>query len=268
MRKAFAGLWCSTLACSGEVPRGDTPAQVAQAAVAASPNWTRIEWQPFADTSGGRPTDYGIGVVAIQSGIDTAPRTYPIADTLVFRETPSADAAPVAAFVVEYPEQMNWRVVVLAPAGTRPNLLEFAYEESGVPIDSTDATGNWVRGLVGTDSARTMIRGWTDVRAQRVVQLLWTEHLPQHRWHFLDGAAALYETRADAEAARNGTPVPARPYTMNAIEVNGAFARVRMQWPFEECNEPDSAKRNDREFWIRYLDPRGRPLVFYASRGC
>ena len=218
---------------------------------------------------GGRPFDYGTGIVAFGTGIDTGTRSYPAADTLLFRSAPSAGAPVAAALLVERSEPGAWSYVMLAPAGVRPNMLEYAYEVSGVPIDSIDASGDWVRALIGIDASSTMLRGWADSRTAGVEKLMWAAHLPQQRPNVLDSARTmLFATRADAEAGRNGIAVPARPYTMTALEAAGALMRVRVQWPFEECSDPDSAKRNDREYWIRYLDARGRPLVFYASRGC
>jgi hypothetical protein len=257
-------------ACArGETQNDAAPVSDSSSVTAATSDLARIPWQPFADTMGGRPFDYGVGVIAIGAGIDTTTRTYPVTDSLVFRAAPRSDAAIVAALLVERSEMGAWAYAMLAPAGTRPNLLEYAYEIAGVPIDSIDASNRWVRGLVGLDASNTMLNGWADLSTYGSERLMWAEHVPQQRLNVLDSARTLlFATRADAEADRNGIPVPARPYTMHALEVVGPWLRVRVQWPFEECSDPDSTKRSDREFWIRYLQTTGRPRVFYASRGC
>ena len=263
-----AAVW--SVACGRDgAQQGGAPASDTSSVTVATPDLARIPWQPHADTMGGRPFDYGIGVVAIGTGIDTLTRAHPVTDTLLFRAAPNEGAPVAAALLVERSEPGAWAYVMLAPAGLRPNLLEYEYEVSGVPIDSVDASGNWVRGLVGVDASNVMLRGWADARTLGAEKLMWAEHLLQQRVSVLDAERSkLFATRADAEGERNGIAVPARPYTMHALEASGPLMRVRVQWPFEECNEPDSTKRNDREYWLRYLDARGRPTVFYASRGC
>jgi len=187
----------------------------------------------------------------------------------LFLASPDAAAKPVAALLQERPRAGEWGYAALAPAGLRPNFLEYAYEESGVPIDSTDETRAWVRGLIGTDRAGLMLHGWTRLDSTRLTLLEWPEHLPAQRLTFRDTSRALlFASRSDAEANRNGVKLPSRRYTMEGIAAEGPWMHVKFQWPFEACEDSDSVRHTSREFWIRYLDARNRPLVFYASRGC
>jgi hypothetical protein len=226
----------------------------------------RIPWQPHADALG--PADYGTGIVALKLGSDSG-RAFPSADTLLFLEKPDAAAKPVAALLQERPNPGEWGYAALALSGVRPNFLEYAYEESGVPFDSTDATRAWVRGLIGTDPAGIMLRGWARLDSARMTLLEWSQHLPTQRLNFRDTSRAmLYASRADAEANRNGVKLPSHRYTMEGLGAEGPWLRVKFQWPFEDCEDADTVRHTTREFWIRYLDARGRPLVFYASRGC
>lgn len=234
-------------------------------AAPAAPNWVRIPWQPHSDAIG--TLDYGTGIVALT--LSDSGRTFPSADTLLFFDKPDPAAKLVAALLQERPNPGEWGYAALAPAGLRPNLLEYAYEESGVPIDSTDATRAWVRGLIGTDPAGVMLHGWARLEPARLTLLEWSQHLPSQRLYFRDTSRALlYGSRADADANRNGVKLPSPRYTMEGIAADGPLLRVQFQWPFEACSDQDSVKHTTREFWIRYLDARGRPLAFYPSRGC
>jgi hypothetical protein len=228
--------------------------------------WERIPWQAHSDAKG--PADFGIGIVALRLASDSG-RVFPSTDTLLFLETPDAAAKPVGALLQERPRAGEWGYAALAPVGLRPNFLEYAYEESGVPIDSTDATRAWVRGLIGTDPAGVMLHGWTRLDSTRMTLLEWPAHLPAQRLTFRDTSRALlFASRSDAEANRNGVKLPSRRYTMEGIAAEGPWMHVKFQWPFEACEDSDSVRHTSREFWIRYLDTRSRPLVFYASRGC
>ena len=53
-------------------------------------------------------------------------------------------------------------------------------------------------------------------------------------------------------------------YSMEPLAVRGSWMEVRLVQGM--CGEmpPDTLG----QAWIRYLDPRGRPLVWYHTRGC
>jgi hypothetical protein len=57
-------------------------------------------------------------------------------------------------------------------------------------------------------------------------------------------------------------------YAMHPEEVRGSWMRVRLVVPSDNCVDPDSVPRQTRRAWIRYLDDRGRPNVWYYTRGC
>lgn len=244
----------------------EAPPAPAPQTAAVEPNWVRVPWQAHADDKG--PADYGKGILALRLTGDSG-RTYPFADTLLFYDKPNASANRVAALLQERPQSMEWGYAALVPAGLRPNFLEYAYEESGVPIDSTDATRAWVRGLIATDAAGVMLHGWARLDSARQHMLEWPVHLPSQRLTFRDTSRALlYGSRADADANRNGVKLPSPRYTMEGIAAEGPWLRVKFQWPFEDCEDRDSVRHTTREFWIRYLDAHDRPVVWYATRGC
>lgn len=210
-------------------------------------------------------SDLGTGVVALRLAPGGDSARYPWADTLVFRAEPRADAPAVAALVVSMPASGSWTYAVLGPAGAHANLLEYAYEENGIPVDSL--AGGWVRGIVAWAPAGR-VTGWADASdTGRVRHVRWAEHLAEHAWFFRDERAArLHDELADT--VHPGVPPPTGPYTMEPLETRGRWMRVRLRWPGERCEAADTAGAQTREAWVAYLDPRGRPLVWYPSRGC
>jgi hypothetical protein len=43
---------------------------------------------------------------------------------------------------------------------------------------------------------------------------------------------------------------------------------MRLLFPYNKCEGADTTAATRREVWVEYLDRRGRPKVFYPSRGC
>jgi hypothetical protein len=41
-----------------------------------------------------------------------------------------------------------------------------------------------------------------------------------------------------------------------------------VRWPYSPCQGDRTEGTQTRDVWIRYLDARGRPLMFYPTRGC
>jgi hypothetical protein len=71
----------------------------------------------------------------------------------------------------------------------------------------------------------------------------------------------------DSATPARGPAGDADAYAMHPVEARGPWLRVRVVTPSDNC-EPDPAPRRTRELWIRYLDARGRPNVWYYARGC
>ena len=265
MRSIAVSLLIALAACGGHVDTKAAP-PATPAPPQQAPNWTRAPWYPYADSIG--VLDYGTGIIALNLDSDSA-HAFPSIDTLTFFERPDSLSARVGAMLVDRPRAGEWTYASLFGAGLRANFLEYAYEESGVPVDSVDASGAWIRGIVASDRARVMLHGWARVVPGRTTLISWATHLPKQRLNFLDTSrATLFRSRADAMAGRNGAHLPASRYTMEGIDADGAFLRVRFRWPFEDCEDSDTVRHSTAEYYIRYLDARGRPLVFYPPRGC
>ena len=219
-------------------------------------------WQPHAGVD---PADLGIGVAFLRRAEDKG--ATPGTDTLLLRAEPRADAAAVAALLFRVNDVGVTSYELAAPDSLRPNLTEYGYEESGIPFDSTDASGQWVRGIAGfapDSSART---GWIDTRDRGVGLVRWTEQLVDRPIFFArpDVAALFAEPDSSKPLAR--PPTDNAAYDMKSLEVRGPWMRVEIATPALDC-QPDSAPQKKRTGWIRYLDTNGRPNVWYYTRGC
>lgn len=215
-----------------------------------------------------RAVDRGIGVV----DFTTLPDSMHVADTIVFHGSPRAGRAeqPIARLIrtSDHGNDVRLRLVGVPPL--EPNLLEYGYEIVGVPYDSVSADGRWARALLGTDSAGTMQRGWVALEAEHVVSFTWRELIPEQSVVYpLDRATAAFA------GAPGGRVQPALTrqfgtgeYELQVLERQGPWLKVRFITVDQMCGEPLSDEGTFTIAWIRYLDPAGRPLVWYYTRGC
>ena len=248
-------------------------ASAAASSAVASQAWKRTAWAPH---DGRDAEDRGTGVVFLAAAPAGAP--VPRSDTLLFRAAPSPGAPAVAALVVDHDAEGGWAYAVAAARPVAPRLLEYGYEEAGVPIDSADATGRWVRGMVGVTADGRPLTGWAELRDGHGARLLWAEHLrdqlifpldPEHlAFHATPGGAAVRIAPPAAAGRVSDAPGDARDVAIYPVEARGDWLRVRAVAPSDLCVPPDSVPRTETLAWIRYLDARGRPLVWYHTRGC
>ena len=164
---------------------------------------------------------------------------------------------------------MSWSYSVGAPARLRPNVLEFAYEEAGIPLDSLAAASSWARVILGFDKAGHPYPGWMSLDSARVKYLLWRKVLAGNDVFFLpDETPRFHAGPGGAElpvSVKTGANVD---YILHPLEVRGSWLRVRVAQPADICVGPDAPKSQTAEAWIRYLRPDGRPRVWYYTRGC
>jgi hypothetical protein len=223
--------------------------------------------------------DRGVGVIAFAS--TAAPGTTlepPFADTLVVRSRPDPGSSVLARFIFRVPEPFAWSYVLeSAVPGVRSNALEFDYEVDGLPIDSLDggaATGGsgWVRVVHGVASDGTPRTGWVRHDPDRTELRLWASELPARPLFFVGPEAAIAFRDAPGgspvvlELARHGATGPL-DYRLEPVAVEGRWMRVRVVSPDASCDGEESGAL-ERVVWIEYLDDRGRPRVWYYTRGC
>lgn len=155
---------------------------------------------------------------------------------------------------------------LVTPLALRPNIMEFTYEESGLPVDSI--LPDRVRVLLGWDGEQRMRRAW--VRLDSTVELRrWSQWLLESPLFFRPGVPA------DFFAAPRGARYPVilpggdePDYIMHPRQVRGEWMQVEVVTPSDYCVEEDTVRRRKETVWIRYLDAQKRPKVWYYTRGC
>lgn len=236
---------------------------VAHAMPAAQSAWRIVDWEPYAGVD---PGDLGVGVVFLRRAEDKGASAG--TDTLLLRSMPDGRAAPVGAvlFTVS-PANGVTSYAIAAPDSLRPNLVEYGYEESGVPFDSLDAASRWARGILGFAADGTPRTGWIDTGLTGVGLVRWAQQLTGRPIYFpTPEKAAFFATPDSSRPLR----VPAGgndAYAIHPLEARGPWLRARVAEPSDDC-DPDARPRRTRTVWIRYLDERGRPTVWYYPRGC
>ena len=221
-----------------------------------------VEWIPHQDAN---RTDRGTGIVflARKPGSGRAR-----ADTVLLRGHPDLAAPVVGAFIyTETAPGRAWSYAIVAPRRLRPNVLEFAYEEAGLPLDSVTADRSWGRALLGLARDGGMFRGWVQLDSTRVQHLFWSEELPRHPLFLWPGASATLFDRPGGRALSRAAGPGNAGYIMHPRETRGPWMRVRLVRPSDLCGGEDLAS-DTTTGWLRYLDDRGRPIVWYHTRGC
>jgi hypothetical protein len=255
---------CQAKGRADAVPDSSAAAVGADAKGPATPDWRVVEWEPYAGVD---PGDLGRGVVFLTHAEDKGapPGT---ADTLLLRTTPNDGAPAIGAMVFSVGASGITRYAIATTDSLRPNLVEHGYEESGVPFDSSDASGRWLRGTLGFAADGSPRTGWIDSSQPGVGVIRWAQHLADRPIFFPrpDGAAffATADSATPVRAPRGGED----SYAIHPVETRGPWMRVRLVTPSDNCAESESAQHRTRTVWIRYLDDRGRPNVWYYTRGC
>lgn len=205
------------------------------------------------------PVDPGVGVVAFGPSGASAADTIPL-----FRQP--GDARP-AGYVLRLSDTAAMAQTYLLewPDTLITNLLEFDYEVPGLPADSAPRPDGWVAVIPGFASDSARVGAWTRLREGAVELVAWSRRLQERELSFSDGVRPEFFQAPDGPAAE--FPLPENgDYILHPLEARGSWLRVRAVTPSDFCADPDSPAAAD--LWIRYLDRSGRPLVWYATRGC
>ena len=240
----------------------DGAARVTLAALAPVAAWHVVSWEPYAGVD---PADLGVGAAFLLRAENK--RAGAGVDTLLLRSAPGVDATPLGAMLFTVDSVGTTHYSIAAADSLRPNLVEYGYEESGVPFDSIDASSRWVRAILGFASDSAALVGWIDTSQPGIGLVRWAEQLADRPIFFpKPDRAALFAT-PDSTRPMALSPAGDDAYALHPLERRGAWLRVQVVEPSDNC-EPDSTPRRTRTGWIRYLDGRGRPNVWYYSRGC
>lgn len=218
--------------------------------------------------------DYGVGIISFAfspgPGVEL-----PVADTLVIHQLPSSHSPVVARFVFVASGGHAWSYLLeTGEDDIRSNALEFGYEVQGLPFDSVAPGGEWVQVIYGTSPRGSAGRGWVRVSAGQTQHRFWAEELKEHPLFFLDSddGLAFYDRPAGArvpvELVRTSWGGELSfDYRLEPLEVEGRWMRVLLVAPNVPCS-PARGEPTEREVWIEFLDERGRPRVWYPTRGC
>ena len=211
--------------------------------------------------------DRGIGVVHLpgeSGGGVRAPR-----ESLLVRSRPAPDQAVTAVFLRVEDSTHAWRYALQSPDSLVPALLEFDYEIEGLPIDALSGDSSWARVLLGRDGGGGVRGGWVALDPAQAGVLLWREHLPERGWlFFADSNPPPVHREPDGPVLDAGALFAGDgSHSLYTEEVRGDWMKVRIVSPDDSCGQDAGDSRVTRG-WIRYLDPRGRPRVWYYTRGC
>ena len=209
--------------------------------------------------------DYGIGIMAFAD----SPGNGPVGrrDTIVAYEKPQ-QSAQVLGYFLYHEKKHNYTYAVAGRSKMQPNILEFAYEECGVPFDSILEDNEWARAVLGFGNTGGTIAGWVRLDPARVRYRRWIDELPKHPLFFRSGVTPEFFDSEDGKILE--WEVSAKPpfnYIMHPVAVKPPWMLVRVARPADICvgNEVRSDTLNA---WIRLLRQNGRPLVWYYTRGC
>ena len=234
------------------------------AAQQSIPHPVLVDWEPGRERG---TTDRGIGIAHLTAGPGTGTARR---DTILLRARPDPGATVIGAFLyTETQPGKAWRYSVVAPVRLEPNVLEFAYEEAGVPLDSLTADTSWGRALLGFDAGGVPHRGWVPLDAARVSYRLWARELREHTLFFLAEHGGRVFDRPGGRSLVAIRPAEANgDYVLHPLDTRGTWLQVRLARPADTCVGPEAAPPDTIVGWTPYLDARGRPLVWYYTRGC
>lgn len=208
--------------------------------------------------------DFGRGIVHLSA---SPGERVPRSDTVRIHRSPERTSEVRARFVFDQPDAYGYSYQLL---GTQPglvsNVLEFAYEESGLPVDSLPP-GGWLRVVYAVDPEGEPQRGWVEFDPERLSYRSWRDHLPQHYLYFLSPESSQFHSSPEGE--RLALPLGPLPgdYEMIPVGVEGEWMQVRVRSP-SDCTREPGQESTEQLAWIRYLQPDGRPRVWYYARGC
>lgn len=210
--------------------------------------------------------DIGRGVLHLTVRADSVGRVRE--DTMLVRAGPDDEAMPVARWIHRYGLDWTWEYrLETSERGLVRNDVEWSYEESGLPVDSVTRDGAWVRVLHAVDAQGAPRRGWVRTSPDFNIEW-WADVLAGQNLYFRNqDSLAVYEAPGGQRLwldIAGGSDGP--DYTMTPLQRSNEWMRVVLTTPSDFCVDPPVVRTDT--VWIRYLDARGRPRVWYYPRGC
>ncbi len=147
------------------------------------------------------------------------------------------------------------------------NLIEFEYEKSGLPLRGI--SDSWLNVIYGHDKLGKALTGWVEQKSGTTDYFLWKDYLKFEMLFFDSPDRIEFFDKAGGEKVEFKLQPSQNlkyDYIMKSIELDGDWMKVEVTTPSNYCNTPEV--KETKVFWIRYLDRKGRPLVWYFTRGC
>lgn len=147
------------------------------------------------------------------------------------------------------------------------NLIEFEYERLGLPI--SEVGKGWLKVIYGYNKLGKELTGWIEHKEGTTRYYLWKDYLKEAMLYFESPDSISFFNEP------NGTRIEFKlqpsthlkyDYIMKSVAVDGIWMKVEVTTPSDYCQTPET--KQTKLFWIKYLDQRGRPLVWYFTRGC
>lgn len=229
------------------------------------PGWHPARWNEWGDDG---PRDRGQGVL-FRNPDPGARAGQPCEEVTRLHAAPDSSSEVVGAFGTTFiVPGWSLRPEVWARQPLAVNLVEFAYEQAGLAYDSVDATGRWRRAIVGFDEDGEPHMGWAFVDGTSLRAVDWRELLLDAPLYFIDVARATLHASPGGPVVSTPHAIEDARFDMTAVEARWPWLRVKVEHPGETCAGNVPATRRTDYYWIRAIDVRGRPAVFYYTRGC
>ena len=216
--------------------------------------------------------EYGIGLAEMQVSADQPPGALS-GRTFSIYMSPSVQSAKVAELRSDTLFVVNEKAVSM-----HERLLEYAYEEAGFPILEFNADSSWMKVSLNCWDQENRSTGWLSASSQGLNIRSWTEILSQaDAFFFLKPEKMKFYSGqgGEKEVSVNCDSLYSRPdYQLYRKQIQGSWMQVEFETPSSLCRSDEEVmelfgvKPVKRLLWIRFLDNRGRPTIFYNTRGC
>ena len=216
--------------------------------------------------------EYGIGIAGPRRAPDQSPGLSEL--SLSLYENPSERSQVVAVLRSDSLELRTIGETVSSFA----RLLEYAYEEVGFPILAFSPDSAWIMVSLNCWDRRNGSTGWLLASSPGLQVQSWTELMNQNdAFFFLEQDGIAFYPMADTGKRIDVKLVHrySKPdYVLYRREVRGRWMKIELETPSTNCVSEEEVfeelgvRPTRHSIWIRFLDERMRPTIFYSTRGC
>ncbi len=216
--------------------------------------------------------EYGVGLVGVRVLPDQPPGTLS-GESLVFYSSPSEDSPRAAVLRGDSLEFRMGRSVPFYESA-----LEYAYEDAGFPILEFTRDSSWIRVSLNCWDTDNKTAGWIRSSAKGIQVLSWSEIISQREVFFFLKAEWIRFFSGPDPATEVQIQLASQysrlNYSVYRERIQGEWMLVELETPSSHCYSEEEVvemfgvKPKKRTVWIRFLDERRRPMIFYNTRGC